>query len=251
MKILLATLLYLSLNLITTNIVFAQTNPDAFANINDNLDRIEVAITSLTSQTENNNHAHKLSQNKIETELKMITQEINSLKNKVAIQEMEVQNIKNIVNMLINQRLNATPDIPFLSHPAIPMPIDAATPMPIDTASPMLMNTDLLLPIIEQPDPNAPDELAFTKAITQFNSNDFATASQTFANNIKQFPQSDKFHSNLLYLGLSLKELKIKNNACSAFAQILNSQEDISVSIREKAKENYYLTECNIITNDN
>ncbi len=207
-----------------SNVLFAQTeNPDALSNINDSLDRIEIAITSLTSQSEDSIHKQKKSKNENDIMFKDLSFQIQELKNRITVQEMEIQNLKNTVNMLKDRSSDT-----------------------ITNKDPAPINNDLLMPIAPQ-EVILTDTESFNKAMEKFNRRDYQNASIGFAENIKNFPEGENFYSNLLYLGISMQEMGIKNNACIAFEKIINANEPIISTIKDKAEENYYFIGCDVI----
>lgn len=112
-------------------------------------------------------------------------------------------------------------------------------------------NIDLLITEDKEKDENnlpkekQDDTESFNKALENFNKKDFTKSAINFADNIKNFPDGKNFHNNLLHLGLSMKELGNKNNACTAFAKIINSNEKIEKEIKDKAQTNFNELTCN------
>ena len=101
-------------------------------------------------------------------------------------------------------------------------------------------------PIPEEPKEEKPsDDKSFDLAMAVFDKKDFTESAIKFAANLKNFPEGKNFHKNLLYLGLSMTELENKNGACTAFAKIVNSKEDIEKNLVDRAVAEFDIMKCN------
>ncbi len=207
-------------------------NIEALENINTSLERIENAITTLTSQNEENTYQQK--QTKAESivlfkDIKLQIQEIKDEQNKLSkelnIQKIEIENLKNIISMLKDKKFSTATEDPKT----------------------IVENSELLVQKNETPKEEAKnnEDEKFKKSIEQYNKKNFTDSAIGFAANLKEFPNGKKFHENLLYLGLSMKELGNKNNACTAFAKIINSTEIINTETKKEAQKNFDELQCN------
>lgn len=233
---------------IITSTTFAKSNNshniEALENINTSLERIENAITSLTSQSEENAYNQKQTKSETITIFKDIKLQINEIKEEQAklaqeinIHKIEIENLKNIIFMLKDINENKKDDNDKKEANKNPEFIVTKR------------KTDLLVEEKEEDKENTKekqdDSESFNKAMENFNKKDFTESAINFASNIKNFPEGKNFHNNLLHLGLSMKELGNKNNACTAFAKIINSNEDIEKEIKNKAQTNFNELKCN------
>ena len=236
-----------------TSISFAKTNNtlniEALENINTSLERIENAITFLTSQNEKTAYNQKQTKSETTTIFKDIKLQIDEIKEEQAkiiheinIHKIEIENIKNIIFMIKDTNKNNENNNEDEKEKEA-------------TKEPALIvnetNTDLLITEDKEKDENnlpkekQDDTESFNKALENFNKKDFTKSAINFADNIKNFPDGKNFHNNLLHLGLSMKELGNKNNACTAFAKIINSNEKIEKEIKDKAQTNFNELTCN------
>ncbi|MBR1544819.1 MAG: hypothetical protein IJ638_02650, partial [Alphaproteobacteria bacterium] len=228
-----------------SNITFAQNagqgNVEALENINQSLERIESAITTLTSQNEENvyNQKKEKAENEvvlkdIKLQIKDIVEAQEKISKDVYSQKIEIENLKNIVAMLqeklafVEKKSNSEPKIE-----------DKATKNP----------TDLLVVDNKEPkeikEEKISDDESFKLAMENFNKKYFTESAINFASNLKNFPEGNNFHKNLLYLGLSMQKLENKNGACTAFAKIINSNEKIENEIRDVAVREFETLNCN------
>lgn len=239
-----------------TSISFAKTNNtlniEALENINTSLERIENAITFLTSQNEKTAYNQKQTKSETTTIFKDIKLQIDEIKEEQAkiiheinIHKIEIENIKNIIFMIKdtnkNNKNNENNNEDEKEKEATKEPALIVNEI----------NTDLLITEDKEKDENnlpkekQDDTESFNKALENFNKKDFTKSAINFADNIKNFPDGKNFHNNLLHLGLSMKELGNKNNACTAFAKIINSNEKIEKEIKDKAQTNFNELTCN------
>ena len=232
--------------------VYANTstkqNIDALTNINSSLERIETAITSLTSQSEENAYNQKQTKAETITIFKDIKLQINEIKeeqlniaNELQVQKIEIENLKNTISMLKEKYSKiATKDPETLLSKENSLLLIPSTTKPDKSE-----DNNELIPEIKEEISYENETTRFEKAMENFNKKDFTEAAINFAANIKDFPEGANFHNNLLYLGLSMKELDNKNNACTAFAKIINSKEEIQEQIKQTAKSNFDELKCN------
>lgn len=71
---------------------------------------------------------------------------------------------------------------------------------------------------------------------TYYVRNKFAEAAVAFAEGFQKYPKNNKAPDNLLKLGMSLGQLNQKNDACTAFKQLLSRFPDSSASIKRRAE---------------
>ena len=232
-----------------SNLVFAQRverqgNVEALENINSSLERIENAITSLTSQNEQNAYNQKNAKAETEIILKDIKLQIKEIRDEqekiskdVYAQKIEVENLKNIVAMLQEKLITLEKKQEKIEEKKVEKKHEEqpATQNPTDL---------LVVDKKEEKSEKISDDESFNLALDNFNKKDFTESAINFASNLKNFPESKNFHKNLLYLGLSMKELNNKNGACTAFAKIVNSNEQIDNDLKTKASLEFEKLEC-------
>ena len=239
-----------------TSISFAKTNNtlniEALENINTSLERIENAITFLTSQNEKTAYNQKQTKSETTTIFKDIKLQIDEIKEEQAkiiheinIHKIEIENIKNIIFMIKdtnkNNKNNENNNKDEKEKEATKEPALIVNETNID----LLITEDKEKDENNLPKEKQDDTESFNKALENFNKKDFTKSAINFADNIKNFPDGKNFHNNLLHLGLSMKELGNKNNACTAFAKIINSNEKIEKEIKDKAQTNFNELTCN------
>ena len=241
--------LFVCLMFCFSNTVFAQGevsrgNVEALENINLSLDRIENAITSLTSQNEQNVYNQKNAKAEMDVVLKDLKLQIKEVKDEqekiskdVYAQKVEVENLKNIVAMLQEKLVSVEKkDIVTEKKNVEEKTSEKATKNP----------TALLVGGDEKEDKSSKlsDDESFRLAIENFDKKDFTESAINFASNLKNFPEGKNFYKNLLYLGRSMNKLDNKNGACTAFAKIINSSEDIAPDLKSEALKEFKQLEC-------
>ena len=100
---------------------------------------------------------------------------------------------------------------------------------------------DAVLPSVPVKTDNEKD---FDIAYKFFNTKNYTDSAIQFAKNISEHKEGKFFHKNLLYLGLSMKELENKTGACTAFSKIVNSSETIEKFILDTAKDEFKKLNC-------
>ena len=221
--------------------VNGQGNVEALENINLSLERIENAITSLTSQNEENVYNQKNAKAETEIILKDIKLQIREVKDEqekfskdLYANKIEIENLKNIVAML-QEKLAL---IEKKSDEENKKSEEKASKNPTDL---LVANKN----VEEKKSEKISDDDSFNLAMENFNKKDFTEAAINFGANLKNFPEGKNFHKNLLHLGLSMKELNNKNGACTAFAKIVNSDEAIDGNLKSMANSEIELLKCN------
>ncbi len=228
--------------------VNGQGNVEALENINLSLERIENAITSLTSQNEENVYNQKNAKAETEIVLKDIKLQIREVKDEqekfskdLYANKIEIENLKNIVAMLQEKLSVFEKKLDEKNN----MVDEKATKNP----------TDLLVagPEKARESVKISEDDAFNLALENFDKKDFTESAINFGSNLKNFPDGKIFHKNLLYLGLSMKELNNKDGACTAFAKIVNSDEKIDDDLKSRANSELEILKCNgnIVENGN
>ncbi len=222
-----------------------QGNVEALENINLSLERIENAITSLTSQNEENAYNQKNA--KAETEIilkdmklqiKEVRDEQEKLAKDVYAQKIEIENLKNIVAMLQEKLASFSKN----EQSDKKGKNDSSEVKEEATKNP----TDLLVVVKkEEKVEKVSDDESFDLAFSNFEKKDFTESAINFASNLKNFPDGKNFYKNLFYLGLSMKELNNKNGACTAFAKIVNSNEKSDDELKSKASFEFNQFKCN------
>ena len=232
-----------SSNVFAQRVVRQVNNVEALENINLSLERIENAITSLTSQSEENAYNQKQAkaeQGVVLKDIKLQIQEVKDEQEKfskdVYASKIEIENLKNIVAML--QEKISVLERQKVEEKKEPVMEEKATKNPTDLLLVGSAKSD------EKPMKISDDE-SFKLAMENFDKKDFTESAINFAANIKNFPDGKNFHKNLLYLGLSMKNLENKNGACTAFAKIVNSSENIEKEIKDMAVKEFDLLKCN------
>ncbi len=230
-----------------SNISFAQNvgqgNVEALENINQSLERIESAITSLTSQSEENVYNQKKAKAENEVVLKDIKLQIKDIvdaqekiSKDVYSQKIEIENLKNIVAMLQEK-------LAFVEKVKV-REVEEKKEEEKATKNP----TDLLLVGVSQDvkEQKITDDESFKLAMENFDKKDFTESAINFASNLKNFPEGNNFHKNLLYLGLSMQKLENKNGACTAFSKIINSNEQIENDVKDVATKEFNTLNCGV-----
>lgn len=218
--------------------VSGRANVEALENINVSLERIENAITTLTSQSEETAYNQKNSKAEADSILKDIKLQISELRveqeklsKELYAQKIETQNLNNIVAML-REKLDESEKVKEAEKKAEKDP------------EPLLVKTVVEEEkVVKEEKPS--DDKSFDLAMAVFDKKDFTESAIKFAANLKNFPEGKNFHKNLLYLGLSMKELENKNGACTAFAKIVNSKEDIEKNLVDRAVVEFDIMKCN------
>ncbi len=213
--------------------VGGQGNVEALENINLSLERIESAITSLTSQNEENVYNQKNAKAETEMVLKDIKLQIREVKDEqekfskdLYAKNIEIENLKNIVAMLQDKLAVFEKDLEEKSEKATQNP------------------TNLL--VVDKKSEKLSDDDSFNFAMELFNKKDFTEAAINFGANLKNFPEGKNFHNNLLHLGLSMRELGNNNGACTAFTKIVNANEKIDDGIKSRATQEFETLKCNL-----
>ena len=223
-----------------------QGNVEALENINLSLERIENAITSLTSQNEQNVYNQKNAKAETEVVLKDLKLQIKEVKDEqekfakdLYSHKVEIENLKNIVAMLQERLVVLEKKQEEIVHKKVE---EKKSEDVLATKNP----TDLLVVNKEEEKvEKISDDDGFNLAMENFNKKDFTESAINFASNLKNFPDGKNFHKNLFYLGLSMKELDNKNGACTAFAKIINSNEQIDNELKVNASAEFEKLNCN------
>lgn len=217
-------------------------NTEALENINTSLERLETAITTLTSQNEENSYNQKQTKSETIMVLKDLQIQINDVKEEQSklskelnLQKIEIENLKNITSML-NAKSTSTVDIQEQ-----PKADSAPSDLLIHEKEPV----DEKKEDGEKPQKQFTDDETFSMAKKTFNAKEYTDSAIQFAANIKAFPDGKNFHNNLLYLGLSMQNLDNKNGACTAFAKIVNSKEEIKAEVKQRAQKEFDKLNCN------
>ena len=243
--------------------------------------------------------------NNIIKDLKQQTKDLQDtnekLSHEIAIQKVEIENLKNTLSMysdnikkleqqistlqtsiqqkntpsptIINGNNNGNSTAILQSQTTTPIIIDdtdtttntnGTTDTPIQqsaTENP----SDLLLPTFamqtsdqssandttdeQEISPNKPqpytDDETFEMALSTYRSKNYTDSAIQFGANIKAFPNGKNFYKNLLYLGKSMQKLDNKISACTAFAKIIHSKENIEAKIKDAAERSFDKLECN------
>ena len=204
--------------------------------LTNSIQTIEESVNNLTAQIEK--QAHDQKQTKAETviilkDLKLqvndIIQKQNNINKILELHKIEIQNLKNTLSML--QELNSLKNKPENSLLTKNTPDDL---LPLKKE----IKEDVIEPI------KTDDEKDFDKAFKLFNMKNYTDSAIQFAKNISEHKESKNFHKNLLYLGLSMKELDNINGACTAFSKIVNSSEIIEKSVLESTKLEFQKLNC-------
>lgn len=205
--------------------------------LTNSIQTIEESINKLTSQIEKQEHNQK--QTKSETviilkdlklQLNDIVQKQNSINKVLELHKIELQNLKNTVALLqeVNNlhKNNNSNNMLTSNSPDNLLPLKKeAVVVPVQTAK-------------------TEDEKDFEIAFKLFNTKNYTDSAIEFAKNISTHKEGKNFHKNLLYLGLSMKELENVNGACTAFSKIVNSTETIEKFIVNNAKTEFQKLNC-------
>ena len=89
------------------------------------------------------------------------------------------------------------------------------------------------------------DDETFDMAMATYKAKNYTDSAIQFAANIKAFPKGDNFYKNLLYLGHSMKNVNNKIGACTAYAKIIHSKENIESNVRDDAEKGFEKLKCN------
>ena len=227
-----------------TGSVYNNSSPisiEAIDNINSSIERLENNISGLTEQNEQLAHDYTKLKKETVIILKDLKLQINDLSEKFNklvdinnIHKMEIENIKNTLYIIGN---NSS---------------DTANSNPVNMKNPTSL---LLMNKIDKKEneielntnkeyKNITDSDSFNEAFNLYNQKQYDNAAIAFASNIKNFNDGENFYKNLLYLGLSMIELKNINEACIAFNKILNSVETIDTQVKEEAKKKIETLAC-------
>ncbi len=220
---------------------------DALESINLSLDRIENAITSLTSQNEQNAYNQKNTKAEMDVVLKDLKLQIKEVKDEqekiskdVYSQKIEIENLKNIVAMLQEKLFSVEKKTPEIEKKSF---VDEKSKVEEKASK---NPTDLFVGGNKEEKAKKPsDDESFMVAMDNFEKKNFTDAAINFAANLKNFPEGKNFYKNLLFLGRSMKQLDNKNGACTAFAKIVNSTEDIDKELKVGAVKDFEKLGCN------
>lgn len=162
-----------------------------------------------------------------------ITTQKNTISTPIIIEEETTTSSQNTTPNEIPQTATENPSDLLLQH------FNTIEQSPTDTETKGSEQTTQ-----NQPKPYTDDE-TFEMAFKTYQSKNYTDSAIQFATNIKAFPNGKNFHKNLLYLGKSMNKLNNKIGACTAFAKIIHSKEDIESKIKDEAEQGFNKLECN------
>ena len=85
---------------------------------------------------------------------------------------------------------------------------------------------------------------AFKTAMSFFDKKEYINAILKFGENIKEFKNGNNFYKNLLYLGISFKEINKQEEACTAFNKIISASDVNDNTIKIKAETEIKTINC-------
>lgn len=245
------------------NSVMAQETNEALLNMESRVEKFEELSRTLTSQIEENNHNNKVKNEKIEGLVKNIDVSIKNLKEDALkyenrMKEIEKSNVKLQKEMeVLRKNVENIKDFIKTIPTKEPLSLVDSKEESVDNnkneqSEELLINAkdseivkDMVADLgLSQKTSDEDLENSYLSAKKKYKEKNFTDAAIEFADIIKKYPDSKRFHSSLLYLGLSMKELGKVNNACQAFANIINSKEEVEGNIKKSAGEEFVKLGC-------
>lgn len=244
-----------------TSSVMAQVNNDTLSNIESRMDKFEELFKTLTSEMEENGYNQKQERGKIEGLVKELDLSVKELKSSFEAYENRVKMLEVSNDLLIKKLDNIEQDI--LKIDDFTKTIPTKEPLSLVESkmksSPSVVSSKLedeLLVLNKEKDvqddsSNVEEFDEYKQALSFYNDKSYTESAIRFAEFIKKYPDGSNFYSALLYLGLSMSELNKINNSCQAFANIINSKEEVAEKVKFRANTEFEKLNCKNLNSRN
>lgn len=243
------------------NSVMAQVDNEALLNIESRIEKFEELSRTLTSQMEENGYNNKVRNEKMENLVKSIDLSVENLKKgsleyKNRMNEIEKSNtqLQKEIEVLRKSLSNVEDFIKTIPTKEPFSLVDNKEENVENNKNEqseelLVQNPEIVKDMItdlglSQKAPDEDLENSYILAKKKYEEKNFTDSAIEFADIIKKYPDSKWFHPSLLYLGLSMKELGKVNNACQAFANIINSKEEVEGNVKKSAGEEFVKLGC-------
>lgn len=247
----------------------AQSDNEAISSIEENLVRLEEVLKNLTSKVEELNYQQKQVKKETANHIKDINLSINELREKerkreekVKQYEEELQTLQNMTSVLKDDSSLIKKDISKLSDTV--SSIATKEPVSLVDAKESKNKSDKENSIVEEllienntskatekSEVDKKENDVYNNANKSFLDKNYTESAIKYAEFIKAYPESKNFHNALLNLGISMKNLNKTNNACQAFANIINSKENIDENIKASANKEFDKLNCKNLNSSN
>lgn len=244
---------------ICCNFSFAaqSSNNDAIIAMEQNLVRLEEVLRDLTSKVEELGYQQKKVKEETANHIKDLNFSLKELKERNQKIEDDAEKYNNELKMLNDLTSSLKKDTSVIKKDIQELTdslSSIATKEPVSLVdeknqnkSANAVSEELLITNEKKEEPvksNANESKDFEDAQSFYKNNNFTEAAIKYADFIKKYPESKNFYLALLHLGISMKELEKVNSACQAFANIINSKENIDSNIKSSANKEFEKIGC-------